>query len=621
MREATPLFPIFLSALFNVTSTISGQAHSYLLAASRAASSLSSSSSSASSGLTSPQQYSASTSMAMMHTTISAISHSQWTALNSSVSGRLHADGVPYARACFDSYEYEGQMTPGGQDPEACASLQAGYLHEKYRLGHFGSSTSTQWETCQATGQGCLLDWMNPKNTNAFGEGRTCHQGIVSRYYIDVREPDDVKAAFEFAKTTGVRLVIKNTGHDYMGRSTAPDSLTLWTRNLQGITYDPDFQPEGCTDGQRQPGLTMGAGTVFGQVYDFAEQNNITFVGGTDRTVGAAGGWVQGGGHSLLSPTLGLGVDRALQFKVVTPTGKYLVANAYQNQDLFFALRGGGGGTFGVVMETTFKVEPRSIGIRVAKITYPASADNWKKVVEIGVNNAAKWADEAWGGVIGTSLVVFTNPRLSLDEAKASFQPYADFAQSVNGTLVIEDAPTWLQFFDKFIGGNPVGLPGTPASRLVPRRYFEDEQLKPQLLSAIHEGTTGAQFKQLLMSCPTTFSSQNDETSVTEAWRSCIWSVTTGTFWNYATSVDDIKRAYEASSEAIRRVRELTLEDGGAYGSEADLHELDHTRAFWGSHYPRLLSIKTKYDPHGLLDCWHCVGWKGADDGRYACMV
>jgi hypothetical protein len=50
--------------------------------------------------------------------------------------------------------------------------------------------------------------------------------------------------------------------------------------------------------------------------------------------------------------------------------------------------------------------------------------------------------------------VVFTNPRLSLDEAKASFQPYADFAQSVNGTLVIEDAPTWLQFFDKFIGGN-----------------------------------------------------------------------------------------------------------------------------------------------------------------------
>jgi len=127
---------------------------------------------------------------------------------------------------------------------------------------------------------------------------------------------------------------------------------------------------------------------VFSQLYDFAEANGITIVGGTDRTVGAAGGWVQvrallspygvpeltekscsrivqGGGHSLLSNTLGLGADRALQFKVVTPDGQYLTANACQNQDLFFALRGGGGGTFGVVMEMTTRVEPKPIGLRV----------------------------------------------------------------------------------------------------------------------------------------------------------------------------------------------------------------------------------------------------------------
>jgi FAD/FMN-containing dehydrogenase len=67
----------------------------------------------------------------------------------------------------------------------------------------------------------------------------------------------------------------------------------------------------------------------------------------------------------LLSPTLGLGADRALQFKVVIPSGEYLVANACQNTDLFFALRGGGGGTFGVVIETTFKVEPKPTSIRV----------------------------------------------------------------------------------------------------------------------------------------------------------------------------------------------------------------------------------------------------------------
>jgi hypothetical protein len=53
-----------------------------------------------------------------------------------------------------------------------------------------------------------------------------------------------------------------------------------------------------------------------------------------------------------------------------------------------------------------------------------------------------------------TGLVVLTNTQLSLEDARTSFQPYADFSASVNGTLAIEDSPTWLQFFDKFIGGN-----------------------------------------------------------------------------------------------------------------------------------------------------------------------
>ncbi|EEB88350.1 hypothetical protein MPER_13859, partial [Moniliophthora perniciosa FA553] len=82
-------------------------------------------------------------------------------------------------------------------------------------------------------------------------------------------------------------------------------------------------------------------GVQWHEAYGFAEAHNITLVGGSDRSVGAAGGWLLGGGHGMLSNTMGLGADRALQFKVVTPDGKYLTANACQNQDLFFALRGG----------------------------------------------------------------------------------------------------------------------------------------------------------------------------------------------------------------------------------------------------------------------------------------
>jgi hypothetical protein len=106
-----------------------------------------------------------------------------------------------------------------------------------------------------------------------------------------------VKAAFRFSELTGVRLVIKNTGHDYIGRSSAPDSLTLMVSNrilrdppltvfeldeeFEGsessyptycvwalidrqITYSENFQPEGCRT--TSPGVTMGVGLIHSHI-------------------------------------------------------------------------------------------------------------------------------------------------------------------------------------------------------------------------------------------------------------------------------------------------------------------------------------------------------------------
>jgi FAD binding domain len=70
------------------------------------------------------------------------------------------------------------------------------------------------------------------------------------------------------------------------------------------------------------------------------------------------GGWAQGGGHAPLSSQYGLGVDQILEVKVVTADGNLVVANAVSNPELFWAIRGGGGGTFGVVVEGTIKAHP-----------------------------------------------------------------------------------------------------------------------------------------------------------------------------------------------------------------------------------------------------------------------
>jgi FAD/FMN-containing dehydrogenase len=68
-----------------------------------------------------------------------------------------------------------------------------------------------------------------------------------------------------------------------------------------------------------------------------------------------AGGFAQTAGHAPFSSSFGLGADNVLEFKVVTADGKYVIANSRSNRNLYNALRGGGGGTFGVVVEATFK--------------------------------------------------------------------------------------------------------------------------------------------------------------------------------------------------------------------------------------------------------------------------
>jgi FAD/FMN-containing dehydrogenase len=80
-------------------------------------------------------------------------------------------------------------------------------------------------------------------------------------------------------------------------------------------------------------------------------------VGAAHGDVTVAGGWSQAGGHGTLTHQYGLGADNALEFKVVTADGNYIIANAVMNPDLFWAIRGGGGGTWGVVVEAVYKVD------------------------------------------------------------------------------------------------------------------------------------------------------------------------------------------------------------------------------------------------------------------------
>lgn len=543
-----------------------------------------------------------------------AIPDAQWAALNSTVGGRL-GRGVPFARSCFT--QAGTNVTSGGAD---CASVQKNYALDTFRAGQFGATMKSQWETCQKTNEGCLLDPDNPKNATAFLPPKVCNQGSISPYYIAVKTAADVTQGFYFSKRTGVPLVIKNSGHDFAGRSSAPGTLALWVHNIKYINYSTTFVPDKCAV-KGVPAVTYGAGQDLESLYLFAEANNITFVGGTARTVAAAGGWVQGGGHSVLSNTYGLGVDRVRQFRVVTPDGVLRVANACQNTDLFWALRGGGGGTFGVVMEATTEIIPQRVSTVTLKWTLNPTAENLLKFFTIVVQNSLQWAHDGWGGYIYPTTSIIANPKLNATAAAASLKPLTDFLKvatdGAGGAVGSGAQAQWSQyasylplFSDILTAPVSSGTLTALSSRLIPQTLFTS-QSSPALLNATMQmlSLAGGQ-SAIYLNTPFNYPSVANDTSASPAWRGAVWHILSQAEWEWDAGADAAKAAYIKANAAMAPLRALTP-GGGAYQNEADVYEPDVSASFWGSNYPQLYAIKQKYDPSGLLDCWHCVGWKG----------
>ncbi|KAG7094137.1 hypothetical protein E1B28_007749 [Marasmius oreades] len=543
--------------------------------------------------------------------------HGSLDALNKTLGGRL-LQGHPLAFPCAH-----------GPETDECKVVQKGYLDSLFRSTTPGGAgyVNTQWETCQTTGEGCLLDYLNPFDASPVSKDKGgCGMGSVSEYYIDVRTQQDAQAAFRFGKelkASGMPIVIKNTGHDYKGRSSAPGSLALWTHNLKNLTFNPTFRAEGCppgNSGKTYTAVTMGAGVQWIEAYDFAETHNITLVGGSDNAVGSAGGWLQGGGHGFLSNALGLGVDRALQFKVVTPKGEYLTANACQNRDLFFALRGGGGGTFGLVLESTVLASPRvTIQAALVKLPSPSPSRLWGTMA----SQAVTWANEGWGGLSASDIAIYVNPRLDKEQATKSMEPLFQLAGDGVITQMLE-FPSYAQFF-KWFASNNVAASGVPlalSSLLVPSSALVNPESREKVVAALAKASDNTPRILVHSSAPVFFRPDpNEPTSVTERWRDSILHITIVSAWNWNSTKEEKLDAYQRVSLSRKLVEDaIGPSVRAAYLNEADVYQENHEEVFWGSNYPGLLKIKKKYDPEHLLDCWHCVGWT-EESQRFKCYL
>ncbi|OJJ96898.1 hypothetical protein ASPACDRAFT_54267 [Aspergillus aculeatus ATCC 16872] len=543
------------------------------------------------------------------------------------LSGNLHRT-VPFAASCYySSLAY---------DPASCALAQKNYLLNQPRTEVYGAATGLNWETCGL--QSCALNPLDGESV----QSDECQLGRLSALYVDAHSAQQVATAVRFARQHRLRISIKNTGHDYFGRSTRPDTLAIWTHHLKNMTYHANFTAANCpaTDSHEHIG-EIGAGAQASDVYAYFQGFGMDVTGGNEGSVGLAGGFGQGGGHGVFGPSRGLLVDNAVEFEVVTADGQLRTINACSDPDLFWAMRGGGGGTFAVLTSYKFQLYP-AVKINVYSLkasfitnTTTAGDDPKYRALEWLLTQHATaqplWSAQNvsghayyWPSQVELYLVLPSNnqtalPALTRDFVAAvrahpeliqvSESNYTTYAKYTDFLTLTEAIATEL---------TPGGIYEAVASRLVPRDLFASPGSVTDLVTAVLDGVRRSNtliseeyaLTQVIMTTPVNVQNGNT-TSVHPAWRSALWHVLMTGGWFDVRSTANQTALQERWLETVQPLKELTPR-GGCYVNEGSYLEPEWEETFFGENYPALLGVKERYDPTHFFDCWKCVGWKGS---------
>ncbi|KAH6651605.1 isoamyl alcohol oxidase [Truncatella angustata] len=439
-----------------------------------------------------------------------------------------------------------------------------------------------------------------------------CEPGNTVTYSVNASDASDIASAISFAREKDIRLVIRNTGHDYLGRSTGKWALSVWTHHMKSIEYI--WYSSKFYNG---PAIRLGAGVQVEEAYVAARAHGFIVVGGDCATVGVVGGYIQGGGHSALSSKYGLAADQAVEWEVVDGTGRLLKATPSQNADMYWALSGGGGGTYGIVLSVVLKLHP-DMPVTGAQLRFNLDRGRPEafhsavskyhelvpKITAAGGMGIAELTNDTF------LLTPLTLPNLSRTDAWEILAPLVEQLehQGPAYSLNVSEHPNWLDYWQKLIKPNPTQLVQNAqyGGWMVPRSVLEHNP--EELTSAIQEITdAGCVFVGLALNVSRA-EGRLTENSVLPAWRETALNVILSTQWPEGA---DPQRAQELAHimtqicvPALSRLAPQT----GAYMSEADPNQPGWQKAFYGTNYGRLLDIKRKYDPDHVFYAPLAVG-------------
>jgi FAD/FMN-containing dehydrogenase len=478
---------------------------------------------------------------------------------------------------------------------------------------------------------------------------------VASPYAVRAQSTSDIVAAVNFARANRVKLVVKGTGHDYLGRNCAADSLLVWTHDMREITIHDSFVPQGAPPGT--PGIhamTVEAGTRWLEAYRAATLAGRLVAGGGCTSVGACGGFTFGSGFGPFSKRFGTGSGGIVQAEIVTADGRVRTVNEFSEPDLFFAIRGGGGSTYGIVSRVTLRTHPipATVGIITGHVQahseaayrelidaflrwYPVALDNWHwgESVAFGPDNS-----------LGFRLTFLDLPEaearaylelllgdLRAQPDKFTVAPRIDFLAFEN----LWNPDFWDEHDPDFITRDP--RPGAPEHQFwftgnqgevgaywnsyqsrwiatsvlrdrpaeLAEAFFRASRLRPFIFQ-INKGLSGEHPEARARDERTALNPQCFAAAALVIMASAQQYKYPGVPGKEPSAVDARELSRDVN-EAMGIISSATP-NSGCYSTEADYFLPDWQEAQWGVNYPRLLRIKRKYDPDNLFRVHHGVG-------------
>ena len=390
----------------------------------------------------------------------------------------------------------------------------------------------------------------------------------------------DIQRCMRVASETGVTVAIKSGGHCFAGYSiTDRNGFVVSLKNMANVTLK---------DGT----VKVEAGASWGDVYAAMEDTEYVAVGGCVPAVGI-GGYILGGGYSMLSRAYGgLACDKAVEFTMVTADGDRIVkASQEENGDLFWALRGGGGGNFGVLVDVTLEVCARPKEFVWTRLTYD-DADSTELCLNVVGSQLMQLPKElnldmAIHGYSGKKLLTLDAVYSDHHEDKVK-EALKSLHPGKSSSAVFHSYLKFVTEYSKRHGFvhqeiEPIYVKGAMIHSLPPdmAKYLSLLDIPPEcLLEFVHMGGD---------------IQQHSQTSTAFPYRSAQYSFYTYGRFHNAASREEVLDFATSTYDDVKKF-DCTL---GSYVNYMDRHLKNWTRELYDVNYPRLCEVKEKWNPVG----------------------